>query len=114
MGNESSEFVILLGGDIDSENPSQADSTKRFELEQNSTIESAVALKDHLVDIIGHESLVQIDGSNVKQVDTSTLQLLLSFTLQRQSRNLETQFIHFNSAALEVAELLGFRQLMKI
>jgi anti-sigma B factor antagonist len=79
--------------------------TAHFALEGEMTIYRAAELKEILLPHIDHASVIEIDLSQVSEIDSAGLQLLIAAKLEAMIRDKQLHFVGHSKPVLELLDL---------
>jgi anti-anti-sigma factor len=80
-------------------------STAHFAIEGEMTIYRAAELKESLLPHIDHASVIEIDLSQVSEIDSAGLQLLIAAKLEAMIRDKQLHFVGHSKPVLELLDL---------
>lgn len=80
-------------------------SKSRLNLNGDITIYEAATLKNELLSVLQESEMLEIDLSDVTELDTAGLQLLLMLKSESQIENRQVRFIQHSNAVREVLDL---------
>ena len=115
-GNEIKELVDLLLSEQDSDpcTTTDKDSNSVIELDATLNIQNVVNLYERLKKSYAENNAIEINASQVKSIDTSTLQLLFALKKDAIKNQKQVIFIKPSLKFVESARLLGLLDELEI
>ena len=115
-GNEIKELVDLLLSEQDSDpcTTTDKDSNSVIELDATLNIQNVVNLYERLKKSYAENNAIEINASQVKSIDTSTLQLLFALKKDAIKNQKKVIFIQPSLKFVESARLLGLLEELEI
>ena len=104
---DESFLIFLDEPDEPSDEANREDPANIVQLRRDCTIEEIDGIRQRLLSALGDTGSITIDLGAVQGVDCAFLQLLVSFLLEADARDLEVSLINRTESLMESAATLG-------